>query len=168
MIIRDLLSRRPADTIALSAPGRPTLTYGALLSQSDEISGALAARGIGAGHKLAIVLPNGPEMATAFLASANVCTTAPLNPTYREDEFAFYLDDLKARALLVKNGSASPAIAAALKLGVEIIELSVPETAPSGYFLLRGSTARLASQETNPLRSCCTLQAPPRGRKSSP
>ncbi|MDW8445146.1 MAG: hypothetical protein RML45_13470 [Acetobacteraceae bacterium] len=43
---------------------------------------------------MAIVLPNGPEMAAAFLAVATAATTAPLNPAYREDEFAFYLEDL--------------------------------------------------------------------------
>jgi acyl-coenzyme A synthetase/AMP-(fatty) acid ligase len=77
MLIRDLIEQRPADTVALLAPGRQWLTYGALLSLSDKIAGALSARGIGAGHRLAIVLPNGPEMAAAFLICANVCTTAP-------------------------------------------------------------------------------------------
>jgi acyl-CoA synthetase (AMP-forming)/AMP-acid ligase II len=76
------------------------------------------------------------------LGCANVCTTAPLNPAYREEEFAFYLDDLKARALLVENRSASPAVAAAQKLGIEIIELSVPDTAPAGYFVLPGATVK--------------------------
>jgi acyl-coenzyme A synthetase/AMP-(fatty) acid ligase len=65
MIIRDLIEQRPVDAVALLAPGRPPLTYGALLSESNEIAGALSAHGIGAGHRLAIVLPNGPEMAAA-------------------------------------------------------------------------------------------------------
>ena len=50
-----------------------------------------------------------PKWSAAFLACASACTTAPLNPAYREDEFAFYLEDLKAKALLVANGSESPA-----------------------------------------------------------
>ena len=55
--------------------------------------------GIGRGDRVAIVLPNGPEMATAFVASPRAPTTAPLNPAYREDEFDFYLSDLGAKAL---------------------------------------------------------------------
>ena len=149
MIIRDLIEQRPADTVALLAPGRPPLTYAALLSESSEIAGALSARGIGAGDRLAIVLPNGAEMAVAFLACASVCTTAPLNPAYREEEFAFYLDDLKARALLVETGSSSPAVAAALKLGIEIIELSVPDPAPAGYFMLPGPMAEARFAESD-------------------
>ena len=53
-----------------------------------------------------------------MISSSKTCacavTAAPLNPAYREDEFHFYMDDLKARALLVEEGSTSPAIAAAM------------------------------------------------------
>ena len=59
------------------------------------------------------MLPNGPDMAAAFVAVAAAVTAAPLNPAYREDEFHFYMEDLKAKALIVEEGSASPAIAAA-------------------------------------------------------
>lgn len=73
----------------------------------DKTSAALAARSIGTADKLAIVLPNGPEMAAAFIAAASSCVTAPLNPAYRHDEFAFYLDDLKARALRLRDFAGS-------------------------------------------------------------
>ena len=35
-------------------------------------------------------------MAVAFVTVAQSATTAPLNHAYKEDEFAFYLEDLKA------------------------------------------------------------------------
>ena len=41
--------------------------------------------GIGAGDRVAIVLPNGPEMATAFVTIAQAAVTAPLNPAYRTE-----------------------------------------------------------------------------------
>ena len=44
---------------------------------------------------LKCVLPNGPEMASSFIAVASGTSSAPLNPAYRADEFEFYLDDLK-------------------------------------------------------------------------
>ncbi len=53
--------------------------------------------GIGRGDRVAIVLPNGPEMAASFVAIAAGATTAPLNPAYKRDEFDFYLADLNAR-----------------------------------------------------------------------
>jgi oxalate---CoA ligase len=139
MIIRDLIRQRPAATPAFKTEGRHPLTYGQLLALIDKTSAALAARSIRSTDKLAIVLPNGPEMAAAFIAAANSCIAAPLNPAYRQDEFAFYLDDLKARALLVDKASSSPALAAARKLGIDIIELTVPEPAPAGFFVLDGA-----------------------------
>ena len=69
--------------------------------------------GVGRNDRVAIVLPNSAEMAAAFVAIGCGATTAPLNPAYRQEEFDFYLDDLNARALVVEQGSKSPAIAAA-------------------------------------------------------
>ena len=82
------------------------------------------------------MLANGPEMATCFVACATAVTSAPLNPAYRADEFEFYLADLQAKALIVERGSASPAVGAARKLGVRIIELVVAEGAAAGQFSL--------------------------------
>ena len=38
-------------------------------------------------------------MAAAFIAVSQAAVTAPLNPGYRQEEFAFYLSDLKAKAI---------------------------------------------------------------------
>ena len=65
--------------------------------------------GIGRNDRVAIVLPNGPEMAAAFIAIACGATTAPLNPAYRAEEFDFYLSDLNAKALVILDGMESPA-----------------------------------------------------------
>jgi len=85
---------------------------------------------------VAIVLANGPEMATCFMACACGVASAPLNPSYRADEFEFYLSDLHAKALIVEAGSTSPAIEVAAKLGVRVIDLVVAAEAPAGAFTL--------------------------------
>jgi len=95
----DLLEQRAGTADALLAPGRPSLSYAGLAELAVACRGWLNARGIGRGDRVAIVLPNGPEMAAAFLAIGASATTCPLNPSYRAEEFAFYLDDLKAKAL---------------------------------------------------------------------
>ncbi len=64
---------------------------------------------------MAIVLPNGPDMATAFVSIASAAAAAPLNPGYRQDEFDFYMTDINTKALIVEEGSTSPAVAAATK-----------------------------------------------------
>jgi len=122
--------------VAISAPERPDLSHQELNDLCAATVNALNGFGIGRNDRVAIVLPNGPEMATAFVTICCAATTAPLNPGYREDEFKFYLDDLKAKALVVEAGSESPAIAAARTLGVPVIELNVDDGAPAGAFEL--------------------------------
>ena len=98
---------------ALGAPGRKVLNYKALRALGERTARALRTMGIGVADRVAIVLPNGPEMASAFLTVASIATAAPLNPGYRESEFDFYLSDLNAKALLILAGMDSPARAVA-------------------------------------------------------
>ncbi len=55
------------------------LTFGQLRALADRTVADLNGRGIGRGERVAIVLPNGPEMAAAFIAVAAGTTSAPLN-----------------------------------------------------------------------------------------
>ncbi len=121
--LKDLLAAGADDAPAIGAPARAPLTFAGLRAQIDETIAALNALGIGRGDRVAIVLPNGPEMATCFVACASGVASAPLNPAYRADEFEFYLQDLDARALIVEAGSASPAVDVAQKLGVRLVDL---------------------------------------------
>jgi acyl-CoA synthetase (AMP-forming)/AMP-acid ligase II len=85
MPLIDLLSRQPAAALAFLSPDRPPLTYGGLAGLAGRTVAALNGRGIGRRHRVAIVLPNGPDMAAAFLAIGAGAATAPLNPAYRAD-----------------------------------------------------------------------------------
>lgn len=146
---KDLLAAGADDAVALAAPGRPGLTYAGLRRQVDDTLAALNALGVGRNDRVGIVLPNGPEMASAFVSCAAGTTSAPLNPAYRADEFEFYLSDLHAKALIVERGSASPAVEVAAKLGVRIVDLVVDAGAPAGQFRLEardGDAAAPAAQ----------------------
>ena len=134
--IHALLARGGRDDIAIAAPEREPLSYGALRDQVGRTGDALGRAGIGPGDRVAIVLPNGPEMATAFLATAAHATAAPLNPAYRVDEFAFYLEDLRAKALILQAGAETPATEAASRVGVPIIGLAPEPGAGAGSFTL--------------------------------
>lgn len=129
---------RPQET-AIAAPGRKDLTYAGLYGHVRHLGGVLNAAGIGRGGRVAIVLPNGPEMATAFLAIASVATCAPLNPAYREAEFDFYLSDLRAQALILPAGSDSPARKVALARGIAVMEISSDSVKEAGAFTIRVS-----------------------------
>ena len=143
--IHALLARGGRDDIAIAAPEREPLTYRGLREQVGRTGEALARAGIGPGDRVAIVLPNGPEMAAAFLGAAAHAAAAPLNPAYRVDEFAFYLEDLGAKALILEAGAKSPAITAAARVGVPIVGLTPEPSARAGCFNLdipSGTAAR--------------------------
>lgn len=143
MILKNLLEARVADDIALLASGREDLTYGAFSALVEDVFAALRRRGLERNDKLAIVLPNGPDMAAAFVTTACAVTAAPLNPAYREDEFHFYMEDLGAKALLVEKASTSPAIAAAKALGIPVLTASPGPQA--GAFTISGEAVAAPS-----------------------
>lgn len=141
----DARSERRPESIAVLAPGRASLTYGRLARHVRDTVSYLNGLGIGRTDRVAIVLPNGPELAVAFLSVASGATSAPLNPAYRAADFEFYLSDLHAKALLTLAGMDSPAIEVAQALGIHVIELTPDVEGPAGLFTLSGSPQPLAA-----------------------
>ncbi len=144
----DLLARGAADAPAISAPGRPALSFAGLRALADRTVASLNAAGIGRGDRVAIVLPNGPEMAALFVTAACGATTAPLNPAYKAEEFDFYLSDLNAKLLVVQRGMETPARAVAAARNIPIAELDPGELA--GDFTLH---AEVSSTPASPGRA---------------
>ena len=142
--IPDLLAAHAPEAPALGAPEREPLTFAALRAQIERAAESLNRFGLGREDPVAIVLPNGPEMAAAFLSVASAATSAPLNPGYRRDEFDFYLGDLEASALIVQQGVDSPAREAAAGRGIPIIELVPDHAAPAGTFTLESDLGAAA------------------------
>jgi len=134
--LRELLAKGADADVAIAAPVTAPLSYAGLRGLVDRSLVTLNAMGIGRNDRVAIVLPNGPEMATAFVAIASGATAAPLNPAYRADEFEFYMSDISAKALVVDKGSDSPAVGVARKMGVPVIELVAEPSQGAGAFTL--------------------------------
>jgi acyl-CoA synthetase (AMP-forming)/AMP-acid ligase II len=124
----------------MTAPAAIPLTYLGLNQLIQNAVTSLNKFGIGRGDRVGIVMPNCPEMATAFIAVASGSTAAPLNMAYRADELEFYLDDLKAKALIVASGSETPARAVAAKLGIAILELIPSPENGAGSFTLSSAS----------------------------
>ncbi len=141
LLLTDALAIGADDAVAIGAPARTPLTFGALRALIARTLADLNALGIGRNDRVAIVLDNGPEMAACFVVCASGVASAPLNPAYRADEFEFYLSDLNARALIVARGSATPAAVVAERLKVRVLELVVDDGAPAGAFRLVPRTA---------------------------
>lgn len=129
-------ARNAPDGQALYAPGRKPLSYAALQTHVVRTAAALRRRGLQRDDTVAIVLPNGPEMATAFLSASVAAVCAPLNPSYRADELEFYLSDLPAKALIIAGLPDTPARDVARRAGIQIIELAWSLDDPAGLFTI--------------------------------
>jgi long-chain acyl-CoA synthetase len=81
--------------------GDERLTYAALRERVDGVAGALAARGLGPGDAIAIVLPNVPAFAIAFFAVARLGgVVVPMNTQFKEPELDFAFRDSGVRAVI--------------------------------------------------------------------
>ena len=142
------MSEQPASTIAellweqararpaapaILAPGRAALTFTGLWQQASELATALQSLGVTPSTRVAVVLPNGPEMAVVFLGTSMCSTCAPLNPAYSAAELRFYLEDLGAKMLIVQAGDAGPAGAVARELGLNVLEVGTDTAQPAGH-----------------------------------
>jgi amino acid adenylation domain-containing protein len=98
----------------------------------------LHAMGLARHDRVALVLPHGPEMATAVLGVVAGATCVPLNPAYNTNELDFCLTHLNVKALIVPAGMDSLAHASAHARGVRVIALSPRLDAEAGLFTLTG------------------------------
>ncbi|HJN97191.1 MAG TPA: acyl--CoA ligase [Gammaproteobacteria bacterium] len=134
----ELVAAGRGEDAAIAAPDRQAFTYNELRAQVDYTVARLNELGVGRNDPVAIVLPNGPEMASAFICIGAAATTAPLNPAYRGEEFDFYLQDLQPKLLVVEAGTDSPAVASASQLGINVVTLRHEASDPAGKFELIG------------------------------
>jgi len=97
-----LLEPIPAERTAVIVPeSNIRVSYGELREQISAVAESLASAGVEAGDRVGIALPNGLPVIVAFFAAAAVGTAAPLNPSYKEEEFRFYLEDTNARTIVL-------------------------------------------------------------------
>ncbi|MBD2529348.1 AMP-binding protein [Nostoc flagelliforme FACHB-838] len=97
---------------ALVTPERRSLTYKQLRENVIGLVSQLNSFGLKRGERIAIAMTNGSPMAITFLAAALCGTAAPLNPKYKQEEFAFYYKDTQAKALITLSEGPEAAIAA--------------------------------------------------------
>lgn len=135
---------RAPDAAAIGAPGRSSLSYSGLIRLIAEVQDRLNALGIGRGDRVALLAPNGPELAVACIAIASCATCIPLNPSLRAAEFETYLQAVKANVLVAHAETDSPAPAVAARLGLAVLSLVPEREAYAGVLTLTGE-ARAAS-----------------------
>jgi len=112
------------DAWARAAPERPALrylssdgalgdvTYGALARDSRRLAAVLEAHGIGAGDRVALLLPQSPEAALTHLAAYRLgAVVVPLFTLFGEDGLRFRLTDSGARVLVTDGDNLGKVLA---------------------------------------------------------
>jgi long-chain acyl-CoA synthetase len=126
--MNDNLARNLTDSVA-RGPDDPALrmddtvvTYRRLDELTAQLAGLLRARGIVAGDRVGIMLPNVPQFAVAYYAVLRVgATVVPMNVLLKRREVGFYLSDPQASLLIAWHGFADQAQAGAEEAGVDLL-----------------------------------------------
>src|SRR2546429_4847473 len=85
-----------------------SLTYRELEALTNRFAHALLALGVAKGDRVCVLAPNCPEYLIAFYAIARVGAIAsPMNPSYREREIEYQLNDTEAVAIVVHTNLVS-------------------------------------------------------------
>ena len=108
-----------------------TLTYGQVADRIETLAGRLAGAGVRRGDRVALALPNSPDFVLLLLAITLLgAAAAPLNPTYTESEFRFFLEDIAPRLFLIPSGSPAAAAGAAAATAVEMLAVEAAGDGP--------------------------------------
>jgi acyl-CoA synthetase (AMP-forming)/AMP-acid ligase II len=158
---------RIPDAPAILAPGRATLTFSGLHQHVRQIGRTLRSMGVRRHDRVALALPNGPEMPVAILAVQTLAACAPVNPALKTGELDRYFTDLRPDVLITQPGTDSSAHRVALSQKINVIELSPALDREAGLFVLAGKPRQARSdEEVNP--SDVALLLPTSGTTSRP
>lgn len=105
MVLEDILKDKPNKAPALIDPERERIiTFEEFRKAVSSLKEALQTAGIGGGDRVALSMQNSPAMIALFFAVTGLgATFAPLNPSYTQEEFRFYLEDIGPVALITSS-----------------------------------------------------------------
>ena len=139
------LGRR--ETVALEFAGR-AFTFGDLDTRSNRLAHLLARRGLKAGDRLAVYLPNCVEMIDLYLACIKLGVIfVPVNILYRDREIAHILSDAEPAAVVAAAVPGAAAVWRPMELTEEASilpadrpEIALEGDAPAGIIYTSGTT----------------------------
>ena len=148
-IIKNIIEDQNDNNVALTSESSPPLLYKDLKSFVNKIASQLAGNGISNKDRAAIVLPNGPFMASSFLTLSSYMSAAPLNPSYKTNEYEFYLKDLNPKIVIVEPNSSNEVVGVAKNLNIPVCEIKIKKDDPSGLFNLFNIESKYQLPEEN-------------------
>jgi len=89
------------------------------------LANSLAAQRIGRNDRVAILVPDGPELCLAFLGVSCHAIAAPLNPKAAPEDLRSWLQDLAPAAMLLSAASPRAASEVADELGIPVVRFDI-------------------------------------------
>jgi long-chain acyl-CoA synthetase len=105
------------------------LPYAGVEGATRHAAGLLAAKGVGAGDRVGLMLPNVPYFPVLFFGALRLgAVVVPMNPLLKEREVAFHLRDSGAKLLLAWHQFEEAAAAGASAAGAECVLVTPGDT----------------------------------------
>ena len=154
-LLRDTSERLPdkvalifaaADPAVGGPDEHPTFTFAALQAEAEAVAGALQARGVAPGDRVAIAMHNIPQFVTAYFGSLRAgAAVVPVNVLLTPREVGGIIEDSQAR-IVVAADVFEPTIRDGAGEGVEVVS-----TAAWSDFLSSGDPARPVDRDDDDL-----------------
>ena len=136
-VIAEHVAIRPESPAIVVSKGE-VLTYGALGAQIAAFGAGLRANGIGPSARVAVMMPDGPELAAAIVAIACHAVAVPINPKLTATELDDLLVTLRVDAMVTSNRVDSPARDVAARHGIRLLDVA---SAGSGMLTISAGTS---------------------------
>jgi len=108
--------------------GDQVVRYGDLWDQTRAYAGALRARGIGPGDRVAMIVPNVPDFARVYYGVLALgAVVVPVHLLFKADEIEFVLRDSGATILVAAAPMLTEAGPAAARAGIPLVTVLVPD-----------------------------------------
>ena len=121
--VMENIARTHPENASLMDDEEERISYGELFEYIEQFRSQLSSIGVARSSRIAIVLPNGIEMAAVLLATTCTAVAVPLNPNNSKAEFRSYFEDMGVTHLIVPSGSSASACEVANERKIPIFEI---------------------------------------------
>ncbi len=112
LALKETAQQRPEHAALVAGDAR--VSYGELAVAVERLAAGMMDLGVEPGDRVALVLPNCPQLVMSYLAAARLgAVTVPLNPLLTPAEAGYIVQDAEARAIVAIEQTAPLATAAA-------------------------------------------------------
>jgi len=124
------------------------LSYGQVADGIESLAACLAGAGVRRGDRVALAMPNGPDLLMLLLAVTTLgAAAAPVNPAFTESEFELFLSSVRPKFFLIPDGRLAAAVDAAAATSTAVLSVQAEEGERPGLFSAGTAVSPAASFE---------------------